>query len=457
MELKQLSDNRDNIDWGKANISKLYLKILVPTLLGMVSAIVVTITDGFFVGRYAGSDALAAVNIAAPLFLISTAFALMFGIGSSVVASVHLSQGRVKAANINITQAIIVSELFFIIFSLFLFFNSEDVSYWLGSTERLFPLVNIYVKILSLSLVFYMLEHIGLFVIRLDGSPKFAMMCSLVPAVINIIGDYVLVIRYEMGIEGAVIATSGSFIIGGLMVLVYMLFLSNILKLYKLKLTLKSLRLTIRNIGYMCRLGFAAFLGELAVAVMMFVGNAVFLEYYGEDGIAAYSVVCYYFPIIFMINNAISQSAQPIISYNYGANLHDRVQKTFKLTLIYAICFSVVITICVILFTPSMVALFLDKSYPAYAIASQGMPYFAIGYLFFALNMMYMGYFQSIEDYKTANYISVLRGYLLLLACFYIMPKLFGTYGIWLAVPTAEFVTFLVLLPLIRYKRRKIA
>ena len=68
MELNQLSDNRDNIDWGKANISKLYLKILVPTLLGMVSVIVVTITDGFFVGRYAGSDALAAVNIAAPLF-----------------------------------------------------------------------------------------------------------------------------------------------------------------------------------------------------------------------------------------------------------------------------------------------------------------------------------------------------------------------------------------------------
>ena len=158
MELGQLADNRDSIDWGKANISKLYLKILVPTLLGMVSAIVVTITDGFFVGRYAGSHALAAVNIAAPLFLISTAFALMFGIGSSVVASVHLSQGKVKAANINVTQAIIVSELFFIIFSLFLFFNSEDVAYWFGSTERLFPLVNTYIKILSLSLVFYMLE-----------------------------------------------------------------------------------------------------------------------------------------------------------------------------------------------------------------------------------------------------------------------------------------------------------
>ena len=93
-------DNRDSIDWGKADIGKLYLKILIPTLVGMLSAIAVTIVDGFFVGRYVGSNALASVNIAAPLFLISTAFALMFGIGSSIVASIHLSQGKIKAAQI---------------------------------------------------------------------------------------------------------------------------------------------------------------------------------------------------------------------------------------------------------------------------------------------------------------------------------------------------------------------
>ena len=448
-------DNRDSIDWGKADIGKLYLKILIPTLVGMLSAIAVTIVDGFFVGRYVGSNALASVNNAAPLFLISTAFALMFGIGSSIVASIHLSQGKIKAARINVTQAIIVSEILFSIFSILLFIFSEEVSLLLGCPEALFPMVNIYIRILSLSLIFYMLQHIGLFIIRLDGSPKFAMMCSLVPAIINIIGDYVLVVYYDMGIEGAVIATAGSFVLGGLSVLLYIIFYSKILKLYRLKLTIKSLMLTCRNISYMSRLGFGALLGEMAVAAMMIVGNNVFFQYYGEDGIAAYSVICYYFPIVFMINNAISQSAQPIISYNYGAGLNDRVKKTFRLTMIYAVVFATIITIIIIFFAPTMVSLFLDSSCPAHKIASEGYPYFAIGYIFFAINMMYLGYYQSIEDSKTANTISLLRGYILLLVCFYFMPKLFGTLGVWLAVPAAEFITVMYLVFFIIRRKRK--
>ncbi|MFI3294334.1 MAG: MATE family efflux transporter [Rikenellaceae bacterium] len=445
---------RDSIDWGKTDINKLYFKILLPTLLGMVSGILVTIADGFFVGRYVGSDALAAVNISAPLFLFSTAFALMFGVGCSVVASVHLSKGKVKAANINVTQAIIVSAGIFSIISAYIYFNSESVALMLGATERLLPMVEIYVRILSLSLVLYMMEHIGLFIIRLDGSPNVAMLCITLPSILNVVGDYVLVVMYDMGIEGAVIATAGSIAIAGLSVLIYLLFFSKTIKLYRLKLSIKSLQLTCRNIGYIVRLGSAAFLGEMAIAVMMFVGNYIFLKHYGEDGIAAYSIICYYFPIIFMVNNAISQSAQPIISYNYGAGLTDRVRKSFRLTIIYGVGFATVITAAVMLFAPQMVGFFLDSSYPAYAIASYGMPLFATGYIFFALNMMFMGYYQSIENYKTANVISVLRGYILLIALFLAMPAVFGKIGIWLAVPTAEVITLVVILMMCKFRKR---
>ncbi|MFI3286782.1 MAG: MATE family efflux transporter [Rikenellaceae bacterium] len=444
---------RDSIDWGNTDINKLYFKMLLPTLLGMVSGILVTIADGFFVGRYVGSDALAAVNISAPLFLFSTAFALMFGVGCSVVASVHLSKGKIKAANINVTQAIIVSAGLFSIISAYIYFNSESVALMLGATERLLPMVETYVRILSLSLVLYMMEHIGLFIIRLDGSPNVAMLCITLPSILNVIGDYVLVVMCDMGIEGAVIATAGSIAIAGLSVLIYLLFFSKTIKLYRLKLSIKSLLLTCRNIGYMVRLGSAAFLGEMAIAVMMFVGNYIFLKYYGEDGIAAYSIICYYFPIIFMVNNAISQSAQPIISYNYGAGLTDRVRKSFRLTILYGVGFAGVITAAVIFFAPKMVGFFLDSSYPAYDIASYGMPLFATGYIFFALNMMFMGYYQSIEEYKTANVISVLRGYVLLIALFLAMPAVFGKVGIWLAVPTAELIAFIAIILL--YNRRK--
>lgn len=78
--------------------------------------------------------------------------------------------------------------------------------------------------------------------------------------------------------------------------------------------------LTFRNVGYMIKLGTSGFISEASIACMMFLGNYVFIRHLGEDGVAAFSIACYFFPIIFMVYNAIAQSAQPIISYNFGAD-----------------------------------------------------------------------------------------------------------------------------------------
>ena len=109
---KKVKFMKDSIDFGSMEIPKLFRKLLIPTVLGMVFSAVFVITDGIFVGQGIGSDALAAVNITAPLFLISTGIGLMFGVGASVVASIHLSQGKLKTARINVTQAVVVSSLF---------------------------------------------------------------------------------------------------------------------------------------------------------------------------------------------------------------------------------------------------------------------------------------------------------------------------------------------------------
>ena len=104
---------KDSIDFGSMDISTLFRKLLVPTVLGMVFSAIFVITDGIFVGKGIGSDALAAVNITAPLFMIAAGIGLMFGVGGSVVASIHLSQGKRKAANINITQALVFSRFLY--------------------------------------------------------------------------------------------------------------------------------------------------------------------------------------------------------------------------------------------------------------------------------------------------------------------------------------------------------
>lgn len=110
---------KDSIDLGTMNIPRLFRKLLIPTILGMVFSAIFIITDGIFVGKGIGSDALAAVNITAPLFLLNTGVALMFGIGASVVASIHLSHRKIKVAQINITQAVIVSSLLLTAYAVF--------------------------------------------------------------------------------------------------------------------------------------------------------------------------------------------------------------------------------------------------------------------------------------------------------------------------------------------------
>ena len=310
---------KDSIDFGSMNISTLFRKLLIPTVLGMVFSALFVITDGIFVGKGIGSDALAAVNITAPLFMIAAGIGLMFGVGASVVASIHLSQGKRKVASINITQAIAFSALLILILSALCLYFIEPLARLLGSSDRLLPLAVEYMAWYIPFLVFYEVLNIGMFCIRLDGSPTYAMMCNAVAAILNIILDYIFIFEFGWGIMGAAFATSLGTVVGGLMTLIYLLHFSRTLHLCRIKLSIKSLLLTLRNIGYMIKLGSSAFISEASIACMMFLGNYVFIRHLGEDGVAAFSIACYFFPIIFMVYNAIAQSAQPIISYNFGA------------------------------------------------------------------------------------------------------------------------------------------
>lgn len=436
---------KDSIDFGSMNVSTLFRKLLVPTVLGMVFSAIFVITDGIFVGKGIGSDALAAVNITAPLFMITTGIGLMFGVGASVVASIHLSQGKRKVASINITQALAFSAFIILVMSGLCFYFVEPLARLLGSSERLLPAVVEYMVWYVPFLVFYVILNAGMFYIRLDSSPNFAMLCNAIPAVINIILDYIFIFEFGWGLMGAAFATSIGITIGALMTLVYLTRFSRFISLYRIKLSKKSMLLTCRNIGYMIKLGTSAFISEASIAVMMFLGNYAFIRHLGEDGVAAFSIVCYFFPIIFMVYNAIAQSAQPIISYNFGANQQERVRQAFRLSirtaLLCGVCFFIITALC----SANIVSLFIDRSYHAFDIAVNGIPYFAIGYIFFAINMVGIGYYQSIEQARRATIITILRGVVFMLIGFFGLPPVMGIPGIWLAVPLAELLTFLTI------------
>jgi Na+-driven multidrug efflux pump len=451
--LRKTSLMKDSIDFGSMDIPKLFRKLLIPTVLGMIFSAVFVITDGIFVGRGIGSDALAAVNITAPLFLISTGVGLMFGVGASVVASIHLSQGKVKVARINVTQAVVVSSLLLATYSFLITWYAPAVARLLGSSDRLLLLAVEYMHWFAPFLPFSALLSSGMFFIRLDGSPNYAMLCNAVPAVINIALDYVFIFIFGWGMTGAALATSLGYIVGAGMILVYLSGRRRVVRFCRVKLSRKSMRLTLRNVEYMCRLGLSTFLCEGAIATMMFAGNYVFIRYLGEDGVAAFSIACYFFPIIFMVYNAIGQSAQPILSYNFGAGNDARVRKAFRLALMTALTAGLGFFGVTALFSREIVAMFIDSAYPAYDIAVRGLPLFASGFVFFAVNIVVISYFQSVERARPAMLVTLLRGFVFMVLCFFGLPLLLDVEGIWLAVPLAEVLTFGVVMA-IYYRTR---
>ena len=446
-----------SLDFDHMSPGRLFTKMFFPTLLGMFSGSVMNITDGMFVGQRVGSDALAAINIAAPVFMLVTGIALMFGIGASVRASISLAQGRTKEANREITTSLLVAVAVVTLLSAIILLNLDTMAYLFGSTDRLLPLVKEYMLWVTVGMPASCVMFGGMFFVRLDGAPKFAMWCEVIGAGLNIVLDYIFIYPLDMGIMGAAIASSLSCLVGALLIMGYLIFFTKRIQLCSLRAAFGRGTRWLQTTWQQVKLGLSGFLGEVAISLMLVLGNYVFGSLLGESGVAAYSIACYCCPLFFMINNAIAQSAQPIISYDYGARRWERVRHTLRLVLTVAIVCSVAMTTLIIFLTDPLVSLFVKDDPTTHALAVKGMPLFAIDLLFLAVNVTMIGYFQSIKRGAWATVFTTLRGYIFLILCFAVLPLVWGVPGAWLAIPAAEGLTSvcIVLFVLIRHVRRK--
>lgn len=439
----KMKDNRDSIDFGKADIRKLFRTFFFPTMMGMLFNMAFIVTDGIFVGHGIGPHGLAAVNLIAPIMMLINGLAMMFGIGASVVAAIHLSHNNIKAARINSTQAYLAGCTIAIVMGIVCYGFPNEVLTLLGAQGELYDAAYEYYIWFIPTCLLMTIETIGLFVIRLDGSPRYAMIANIIPAIINIFLDYLFIFPLGMGLKGASLATDIGGFAAVVMVAIYMFFFAKTLKPYMLKRTRKSMMLTIRNVGYMIRMGFSGLLGELAVSVMIVAGNLIFKHYLGKDGVSAFSIACYLFPLFYMIYNAVAQSAQPIISYNHGAGKIQRVQKTLAFGISISVGIGAVMTLVFIFFAPLITSIFINSSEPVYEIAASGLPYWATNFIFMAFNICMIGYYQSVEASMSATFFTLLRGIVFMVAAFVILPILIDEKGLWLAIPLAELLTTL--------------
>ena len=173
----------------------------------------------------------------------------------------------------------------------------------------------------------------------------------------------------------------------------------------------------------------------------------MFLAYLSEPGVAAFSAGCYLFPLIFSISNAVAQSAQPIISYNYGAGQGLRVSRTLRVALVTAIVCGVVIAAGMWLGSGILAGIFIDSADAAYDIATAGLPLLGLCALPFALNITFIGYYQSCEQAVRSIVYMLLRGIVFMLPGFVLLPRLFGVVGLWLAIPVSEMLALAIIVP----------
>ena len=447
---------RDAIDLGTVKVFTLFKKYFIPTLFGMLSMSAVTAIDGIFVGHGIGSDGIAAINICIPLLMLFTGVGLMVGAGSSVVASIQLSRGKPKAARINVTQAILFVTVVALIPSALMMAYPSATARLLGASEHLAPMVREYLLWFIPSLMFQMWCSVCLFIIRLDGAPRLAMMCNVAAALISVLLGWLFIFPLGWGLMGAAFAATIGLFAGGLIGLVYLFRFARKLRFYPIKWSVKSMRLSFRNLGYQCRIGSSALLTEATLATLMFVGNQVFMKYLGDDGVGAFGIVCYYIPFVFMVGNAIAQSAQPIISYNFGLGYQSRVVATERIALLTSVACGVIIMTAFCLFPHILVGLFISPDNPAARLAIAGYPYFSAAFIFFILNLTVIGYYQSVERVKPATVLALLRGFVFLIPSFILLPQAIGTNGIWLALCLSEMLTTVVIVVMYSRAARKV-
>lgn len=282
--MKRNNQERDAIDLGTVRVSTLFRRLFVPTLLGMLSISAVTVADGMFVGHGVGSDGIAAINIYVPLLMLAQGGA--HGRRGELGGGLDSPGARQGAgARLNVTQALWFVTLLTLLLVGAVMLWPDAMARMLGASERLLPLVRDYLLWFSPGLLFQMWTAVGLFVIRLDGAPRVAMWCSVLSAVLNVVLDWWFIFPLGWGVRGAAFATAISVAAGGVVAVGYLLFRARMLRLCRVKWSRKSLRLSWRNIGYQCRIGSSALLGEMTLAVLMFVGNGVFMRRLGDDGV----------------------------------------------------------------------------------------------------------------------------------------------------------------------------
>lgn len=415
---------------------KQFLGYAIPSALAMCIASLNTIIDGVFLGNGIGDLALGAVNIVMPITIVFFGLATMISVGGGALISKYFGSDENEKGISTFRQVTYMLIIMSLCLSLICFVFSNQIVDIMGATKDLKPLAAEYLKYYS---VFCLPNLLGIAFnsfLRNDGKPKLAMVSTICGTIGNVILNYIFIFKLGLGIKSAAIATGLGQIVTLLIALPHFIFRRGKLSFGKQKLEIKVIK-EVFNIGL------PSFFAEAAFSVIIFVHNLVLVNTIGEIGISTYAIINYITTNIYLILLGVTLGAQPLISYNYGAQEGDKMLAFYKLSNRTSFIIGIIFALVCLVFGKEIISIFtsdknlINISYVAVNINN-------LAYLFIGYNLTTTMYYQAIEIPKYANIICAMRSIIILPIVLIVMAKVFGENGIWISMALSEFIIILI-------------
>lgn len=440
---------------GKASVSKLIVKYAIPSIVAMLVVALYNLVDQLFIGNVIGELGNAATNIAFPLTNVCIALGLMFGIGGAAAFNLKLGAGEKEEAPYYLGNAvsmlIISGAILLAVVEIFL----EPLMRLFGSPETVLPYAMEYAGVVAIGFPFTIFVSGSGHLLRADGRPNMAMVCSISGAIINIGLDAWFVVGLGWGMAGAAWATVIGQAISGL----FSLWLVTHGKTFRLKM--KHYVPKPRYFGKAASLGIAPMVNQISMMFVQILLNNSLKIYggqsiYGEEiPIACAGVISKVGSIFAAFVIGLSQGNQPIVSFNYGAGNYARVKEAYYRTLIIAFIISL-IGFSIFQLFPGTILQFFGKGSELYI--EFGSMFFRRFYFFiclFFIQMTTSNFFTAIGKAWKGVFLSLTRQVLYLIPLMLIFPRFWGIMGIIYAQPTADFfaIATAVIMIVIEFRR----
>ena len=418
-------------------IEKQLRKYIIPNILAMVGTSCYVLADTFFIAASAGANGITALNLTLPVYGVIFALGSMLGVGSATRYSLQKALGAPDADDY-FSNSILCTLLISLIFVALGILWPGGMLRLLGADDIILNLGLDYLRIVLCFTPFFMLNYTFTAFVRNDGAPKVAMAATLVSGLFNIVFDYILIFPARLGITGAALATAISPMVSMAICLLHYLGKKNTIRF-------RIGRPSAKKLISSCNLGVAAFVGEISSGITTMVFNFVLLALAGNIAVAAYGVIANLALVGTALLNGVSQGLQPLASKTHGAGEGQAEKRIYRHALQIGVGIAVLLVLMVLCFANRFVGLFnTEHSAALAAYAEPGIKLYFLGFPLAAVNIVRTGFLSATGQGKESSILSLSRGIIAIVLFAFLLSKLWGITGVWLAFPASELFTLLL-------------